>query len=87
VQCVRQRVQESRALGRRRLPPRAGERGAGGLDGTIYVCLACHRGLRQGLAGRRLDELTHRAVGRLHELTVDVEAVLALDRDRHRAGI
>ena len=36
---VGERVQEPRALGRRRLPPRPVERGAGGLDGAVDVGL------------------------------------------------
>ena len=80
---VGERVEKARALGRRRLAPRAAERGAGGLDGAVDVLLAGHRGAAEHLAGGGLDEVAKLAGRGLDGLAADEEAVLALDRDAH----
>ena len=80
---VGERVQQARALGRRRPAPVALERGARGLDGSVDVGLGAHRDLGQRLAGRGLDELLQLAAGGLRRLAVDEEQVFALGRDRH----
>src|SRR5205823_14479991 len=83
---VCERVEEPRALGRRRLSPWASECRACCFDRAVDVCLRGDRDTSQGCAGRRLGELTHLARGGLGNLAVDEEPVLAIGRYGHRRG-
>src|SRR5205823_5751086 len=68
---VRERVQQPRALGRRRLAPVACQRGAGGVDSAVDVLLAGHGRLAERLARGGLEEVAQLAGRGLRDLTVD----------------
>jgi hypothetical protein len=79
-------VQEARALARRRLAPRSGERGARRLDGAVDVGLAGIRDARERLAGRGLREIARLAGSRLGALAADEEAAGTLASFPRRFG-
>ncbi len=80
---VGQRMQEARALGRRRLRPGAVERGPGGIDGAVDVLLVRLRDRGERCAGCGLGQVAGLAGSRLGRLAADEEAVFP-GRDRHR---
>jgi len=82
---VGERVEEARALVRRRLPPRAVQGFAGRGDRAVDVLLARHRNTGERFAGRRFDELPQLARGRLGRLAADEQPELSLDRHGHRS--
>ena len=84
VNRIRERVQESRPLVRRRLRPRSFERSAGGGHRVVHVLRPGHRRPRKRFAGRRLRQFADLARLRLDRLAVDEEAVFAFRGDRHQ---
>src|SRR5581483_10870515 len=83
---VGERMEQARALVRRRLPPGPVERGPSRFDGAVDVGLARERRAAERLAGRRLGELAQLAGGGLDALAVDEEPVLVAGRDGHFDG-
>ncbi len=80
---VRERVQEPRALRRRRAAPGALEGRARGVDRAVDVLLARHRHGRKRVARRRLAQLARLTGGRLDEPSVDEEPVLVSRGNGH----
>jgi len=83
---VRERVQQTRAFGRRRLPPVAHEDGLSRLDRAVDVVLGRYGDPGKRLARRRLAELSNFSRSGLSALAVDEEPVLASGGDGHRRG-
>ncbi len=79
-------LEQARALGRRRATPGAVERGAGGLDRTVDVRLAGHRGPAERVAGGGLDQVPKLAGGGLGDLAADEEPVIVARCDGHQWG-
>src|SRR5690349_15529481 len=83
---VRERVQQARAFGRRRLPPVAREGGLSRLDRAVDVVFGRYGDPGKRLVRRRLAELSKFSRSGLGALAVDEEPVLAFGGDGHRRG-